>query len=73
MIIKSCLPCNYHKIKLDGKEEASHCQRENCWSRYSKCILSKALERYLKEESSRSDQAFSNPQLPSHQLNLWIE
>ncbi len=55
MIIQSCLKCRYHAIRLEGDEETSHCQRENCWSRYSKCILSKALEKYLKENSLRSD------------------
>lgn len=55
MIIKACLECKFHEIKQDGKEEASHCRRENCWSRYSKCVLAKALEKFLKEESSRHD------------------
>jgi hypothetical protein len=55
MIIKTCLPCEFHEIQQDGKEETSHCRRENCWSRYSKCVLGKALERFLKEESARGD------------------
>ncbi len=59
MIIKSCLSCQFHEIKQDGKEETSHCRRENCWSRYSKCVLGKALEKFLKEESSRQDRPFS--------------
>ena len=59
MLIKSCISCKFHEIKQDGNEETSHCQKENCWSRYSKCILSKALEKYLKEESSRPDRSFS--------------
>jgi hypothetical protein len=46
-------------MKQDGKEETSHCRRENCWSRYSKCVLVKALEKFLKEESSREDRPFS--------------
>ena len=61
MIIKVCLPCEYHEIEQDGKEETSHCRKENCWSRYSKCVLGKALERFLKEESSRQDRSFSSP------------
>ncbi len=36
---------------MEGDERTSHCQKENCWSRYSKCILYKALEIYLKENS----------------------
>ena len=59
MIIKSCLYCEFHERKLDGKEETSHCRRENCWSRYSKCVLVKALEKFLKEESSRQDRPLS--------------
>jgi hypothetical protein len=55
MIIKYCFSCKFHEIKLDGREEASHCRRENCWSRYSKCVLGKALEKFLKQESSRED------------------
>jgi hypothetical protein len=54
MLIKSCFNCKYHEAKQDGKEEASYCRRENCWSRYSKCVLAKALEKFLAEESSRS-------------------
>lgn len=60
MVIKTCLACPFHKIERDGQEETSHCQKENCWSRFSKCILHKALERYLKEESSYSDRLYSN-------------
>jgi len=59
MIIKSCLSCEYHEMKQDGKEETSHCRKENCWSRYSKCVLGKALERFLKEESSRDNRSYS--------------
>ncbi len=60
MIIKSCLSCGYHEMKQDGMEETSHCRKENCWSRYSKCILGKALERFLKEESARQDRSVSS-------------
>jgi hypothetical protein len=59
MIIKSCLSCEFHEVKGDGKEEASHCRKENCWSRYSKCILAKALEKFLEEQSSRPEHKFS--------------
>ena len=60
MLIKSCLNCKYHTIRLEGEEQTSHCGRENCWSRFSKCINMKALERFLKEESSRHDRSFSS-------------
>jgi len=59
MLIKSCLTCKFHEIKPDGIEETSHCRKENCYSRYSKCVLTKALEKYLKEESSLPDRPFS--------------
>ena len=55
MIIKSCLYCEFHEIKQDGKEETSHCRRENCWSQYSKCVAEKALVRFLEQESSGSN------------------
>ena len=66
MIIKSCLLCEFHEIKQDGKEETSHCRRENCWSRYSRCVLVKALEKFLKEESSRQNRP--SPPLPFNPL-----
>ena len=59
MVIKPCLSCEFHQTKQDGKEETSYCRRENCWSRYSKCVLVKALERFLKEESARPDRSYS--------------
>ena len=59
MIIRCCSSCDFHEIRQDGKEETSYCRRENCWSRYSKCVLLKALERFLKEESSRQNRPFS--------------
>jgi len=55
MIIKTCLDCKFHSVKSEGEEPTSHCGRENCWSRFSKCIFMKALEKYLKEESAQSD------------------
>ena len=58
MILKHCLDCKYHNIRLEGNEETSHCQRENCWSRFTKCVLYKALEKFLKEESFRPDNRF---------------
>lgn len=53
--------CKYHTIKLEEEEQTSHCGRENCWSRYSKCITMKALEKFLKEETSQIDRIFSTP------------
>jgi hypothetical protein len=59
MMIKSCLSCEFHEIKQDGKEETSHCRRENCWSRFSMCVLAKALEKYLDEQSFGPDRPVS--------------
>jgi len=55
MLIKSCFPCKYHEIRQDAEEKNSHCGKENCWSRYSKCIAIKALERFLKQETLERD------------------
>jgi hypothetical protein len=55
MIIKSCLECNYHMIQHEGREQTSYCGRENCWSRFARCIEMKALERFLKQESTDYD------------------
>jgi len=46
-------------IKLEGKDQTSHCRKENCWSRFSKCIAFKALEKFLKEECSEIDCSLS--------------
>lgn len=51
MIIKSCYGCKFHEIKEDAREKISYCRRENCWSRYSKCVATKALQWYLEKES----------------------
>jgi hypothetical protein len=42
-------------IQYEAKEQTSYCGRENCWSRFSKCIDMKALERFLKQESADYD------------------
>jgi hypothetical protein len=59
MLIKSCFKCKFHEIKEDGKEERSYCQRENCYSRYSKCVANRALDRFLEQESREPDRPFS--------------
>lgn len=59
MLIKTCFPCKYHEIKQDEDEKNTYCRKENCWSRYSKCIAIKALDRYLEQESSDRDRPFS--------------
>ena len=62
MIIQSCFGCRFHQIKDEEKERVSYCQKENCWSEFSKCIMKKALNRFLEQESS----LLSAPEIQSH-------
>lgn len=59
MVIKSCLDCKYHQAKEEGGHAMSHCRRENCWSKYSRCIANKALSRFLEEENAAGAKTFS--------------
>jgi hypothetical protein len=59
MLLKSCLNCSYHEITDECEEQTSHCLKENCYSRYTKCIAQKALGFFLKEESFREIRPFS--------------
>ncbi len=61
MLLKSCLNCRYHEITDEWKEVTSRCLKENCYSRFSRCIVEKGLNRFLKDESLREDGFFSNP------------
>jgi hypothetical protein len=58
MLIRSCFQCKFHEIKEVNSERVSRCVRENCYSRYSKCIANKALDRYLEQESSKQNHPF---------------
>jgi hypothetical protein len=51
MILQCCINCEYHRIKDQDGENVSHCAKENCWSRYSKCVTLKALDRFLDKET----------------------
>ncbi len=55
MIIKTCLQCKFHEIRENGNSKTVYCSRENCFSQYSKCISKKALEWYLRMESSNDE------------------
>jgi len=55
MLLKSCLNCSYHEITNELEEQTSHCSKENCYSRYTKCIAHKALTSFLKDESFRQN------------------
>jgi hypothetical protein len=59
MLIKSCLSCKFHEIKEEGGERISRCLKENCYARYSKCIAQKALENFLRKETTDRDRPFS--------------
>ena len=59
MFLRCCVSCKYHNIKIEDGQKLSHCSKENCWSQYSKCILSKAMERFLVNENIHSQQEFS--------------
>jgi hypothetical protein len=59
MVIKSCFQCEVHYVKQGEKEQMSYCRKENCWSRFSKCIVKKAIESYLEQESSDGNRPFS--------------
>jgi len=54
MILKACLRCPHHIVKQDGREEISFCQKEHCFSEFTKCIARKALERFLDQEEMKS-------------------
>ena len=61
MLITSCLHCEFHEVKQD-ELEMSYCSKENCWSQFSKCVMRKALDRFLKEEDFiRSKQSLHAP------------
>jgi hypothetical protein len=59
MTIKSCFGCKFHEVKQDSNAQMSYCRRENCWSRYSKCVAIKALDRFLAQEGAREDSRMS--------------
>ena len=50
MLIKACLPCKFHVIKRNEEGQSTFCQKENCWAQYSKCVVYKALDRFLNDE-----------------------
>ena len=59
MLIRYCQSCKFHKIKQNEEEEKiSYCQKENSYSRFSKCVAEKALERFLQQESAGRERVF---------------
>jgi hypothetical protein len=59
MILRSCLGCKFHEIHDSGNRQRSRCQRENCWSEFSKCIAQRALEQFLAQDRAASTRSFS--------------
>ena len=50
MVVRYCLKCNFHQVKAEA-EGHSYCCRENCYSRFSKCLSRQALDRFIDQES----------------------
>jgi hypothetical protein len=59
MLLRSCFVCHHHQVK--GEEGAKHsfCAKENCWSRYSRCIARRAIERFLEQDRLEVVREFS--------------
>ncbi len=55
MLLRTCLICKFHECRLVDGVRISYCQRENCYSRYSKCIANKALNRFLEQDSRQTE------------------
>lgn len=58
-MLKSCFICPHHQIKGQDGVRHSFCEKENCWSRYSRCIARKAVERFLQEDRLEAARGFS--------------
>ncbi len=59
MVLRSCLMCDHHEIRLEEEVRKSFCHKENCWSRYSKCVVQRALERFLEQDRADAPSQFS--------------
>ena len=59
MVIKSCFSCKFHEIRQEGNEKMSRCIKENCYSEFSKCIATKALNKFLEQDSLENSLPFS--------------
>jgi hypothetical protein len=59
MLLRSCLICPRHEIRGEEGERQSYCGKENCWSRYSKCIATRAIQRFLEEDQVDGPRPFS--------------
>ncbi len=59
MILRSCLKCEFHEVRETEEGKMSHCTKENCWARYSKCVSIRALDRFLDQERLDATRRFS--------------
>lgn len=50
MLLKCCISCEHHMVRTEDRAKNSYCSKENCWSRYSKCINEKALDYFIKDQ-----------------------
>ncbi|MGQ9858759.1 MAG: hypothetical protein ACUVS3_08730 [Thermodesulfobacteriota bacterium] len=60
-MISSCAPCPFHDLVEEEGVFSSHCRKENCWARFSKCVRNKALARFLEEQCAVSGRGFPAP------------
>ncbi len=59
MLLRSCFVCQHHEIREEDEDRHSFCRKENCWSRYSKCVAQLAMQRFLEQERVESPRPFS--------------
>ena len=60
MVIHWCQNCKYHETRESDLGRMSHCRKENCWSRYSKCLNQQAMEYYLAHQRVETAESFSS-------------
>jgi hypothetical protein len=60
MVIHWCQNCKYHETRESDLGRMSHCRKENCWARYSKCLNQHAMEYYLAHERVETVEHFSS-------------
>ncbi len=52
MIFDCCLECEHHEV--DERNDCGHCEKENCYSAHTSCIVNKALEEFEKRHVVKS-------------------
>lgn len=59
MLLRSCFVCPHHQVRGDEGVRHSFCAKENCWSRYSRCIARRAIEKFLEQDRLEVVREFS--------------